>query len=79
MKFANVSCSQCGNDFGPGDHGFSHCQDHATKLEVIEGLSSWADGIREDLSTATREWERIAWGRQLMHLENAIRYLRGTP
>jgi hypothetical protein len=27
-KFENVSCSQCGRDFGPGDHGFSHCRDH---------------------------------------------------
>ena len=24
----NVSCSSCGNDFGPGDHGFSHCESH---------------------------------------------------
>lgn len=23
-----VSCSQCGQDFGPGEHGFSHCEDH---------------------------------------------------
>ena len=27
-KFENVSCSQCGKDFGPGFHGFSHCEDH---------------------------------------------------
>lgn len=27
-KFENVSCSQCGQDFGPGDHGFSHCENH---------------------------------------------------
>lgn len=27
-KFENVSCSQCGQEFGPGDHGFSHCQNH---------------------------------------------------
>jgi len=26
--FENVSCSQCGKDFGPGDHGFSHCDNH---------------------------------------------------
>jgi hypothetical protein len=30
-RFPNVSCSQCGNDFGPGDSGFSHCHDHAEK------------------------------------------------
>lgn len=27
-RFENVSCSQCGRDFGPGDHGFSHCENH---------------------------------------------------
>lgn len=27
-KFKNVSCSQCGGSFGPGDHGYSHCRDH---------------------------------------------------
>lgn len=27
-KFNNVSCSQCGEDFGPGEGGFSRCQDH---------------------------------------------------
>ena len=26
--FPRTSCSQCGQEFGPGDHGFSHCQDH---------------------------------------------------
>lgn len=30
-RFANVSCSQCGQEFGPGDHGFSHCANHRTK------------------------------------------------
>lgn len=27
-KFDNCSCSQCGKDFGPGEHGFSHCDSH---------------------------------------------------
>jgi DnaJ-class molecular chaperone len=27
-KFQNVSCSQCGRSFGPGNHGYSHCSDH---------------------------------------------------
>lgn len=28
-RFRNVSCSQCGRCFGPGDHGFSHCENHS--------------------------------------------------
>ena len=27
-RFAETSCSQCGQSFGPGDHGFSHCNSH---------------------------------------------------
>lgn len=28
-KFEQTSCSHCGSVFGPGDHGYSHCEDHA--------------------------------------------------
>ncbi|MBR7998294.1 hypothetical protein KDW53_03885 [Burkholderia vietnamiensis] len=28
-RFANVGCSACGQKFGPGSAGFSHCADHA--------------------------------------------------
>jgi len=28
-RFTNVYCSNCGKAFGPGDHGFSHCESHA--------------------------------------------------
>lgn len=31
-KFENVGCSSCGRDFGPGDHGFSHCENHSPAL-----------------------------------------------
>ena len=27
-KFENTYCSQCGREFGPGDHGYSHCENH---------------------------------------------------
>ena len=35
-KFENVSCSQCGKEFGPGDSGYSHCSDHKGKTPVDE-------------------------------------------
>jgi len=28
-RFDDVSCSSCGEGFGPGDNGFSHCESHA--------------------------------------------------
>jgi len=36
-KFANVFCSQCGQEFGPGDHGFSHCANHKRHNALGEG------------------------------------------
>ena len=27
-RFPDVGCSSCGQSFGPGDHGFSHCEHH---------------------------------------------------
>jgi len=38
-KFGNTSCSQCGEWFGPGEHGFSHCKDHHNKSSNIDLLS----------------------------------------
>lgn len=32
----NVYCSSCGGNFGPGDHGFSHCEDHADLVNEDE-------------------------------------------
>jgi predicted nucleic-acid-binding Zn-ribbon protein len=32
-RFKYVSCSQCGHDFGPGDHGYSHCIDHQIRSQ----------------------------------------------
>lgn len=44
-RFANVSCSHCGGDFGPGNHGYSHCEDHAPKRDVFDMLT----GLRIEL------------------------------
>ena len=27
-KFQQTFCSQCGGEFGPGDSGYSHCDQH---------------------------------------------------
>lgn len=32
-RFDKVSCSQCGGEFGPGEHGYSHCSDHRAEQE----------------------------------------------
>jgi len=35
-KFSQTSCSHCGAVFGPGDHGFSHCEDHRGMRKLPE-------------------------------------------
>lgn len=27
-RFERTYCAQCGAEFGPGEHGYSHCSDH---------------------------------------------------
>lgn len=34
-QFDETSCSQCGRTFGPGNHGFSHCRDHAHLISPV--------------------------------------------
>jgi hypothetical protein len=33
-RFDRVGCSQCGESFGPGDHGYSHCENHADRKPI---------------------------------------------
>lgn len=35
-KFPETSCSQCGREFGPGDSGFSHCDQHPGGVPPLE-------------------------------------------
>lgn len=37
-KYTETFCSQCGGAFGPGDSGFSHCDQHQglTNLDDME-------------------------------------------
>ena len=35
MKFQETYCSQCGGEFGPGDHGFSACSDHGNEFKTM--------------------------------------------
>lgn len=48
-KFASTHCSQCGGEFGPGDHGYSHCDDHRRGASVGGAKGG---GMMEDETTA---------------------------
>lgn len=34
VKYEKTFCSQCGGEFGPGEHGFSSCADHMKRCET---------------------------------------------
>lgn len=34
FRFPETFCSSCGGSFGPGDNGYSHCEDHAGKRNL---------------------------------------------
>jgi len=57
MKFETVSCSQCGQDFDFGYHGYSECSSH--KSEILRRA-------RIVLEMAENgEYPPIAWSKQL--------------
>lgn len=64
MRFQNTSCSQCGEDFGPGDSGFSHCSDH-TPFELFKRAHpelNWAEAEEisdEDLAAAAEFFDQL--------------------
>lgn len=62
MKFENVSCSQCGQNFGPSEHGFSHCSDHARRSPKAAGRTITAEERRAD-ELANEADKRISEGR----------------
>lgn len=53
-RFDKTFCSQCGREFGPGDHGFSHCSTHET-LAQVKADPMWATNEIERLWFALRE------------------------
>ena len=46
FKFNATYCSNCGQQFGPGDTGFSHCESHAGLFPVTVRSYGPADWVR---------------------------------
>lgn len=44
MKFDKTFCSQCGREFGPGDHGYSDCRSHGDRREELNAtVEKWIE------------------------------------
>ena len=57
-RFQCVSCSQCGNEFGPGDAGFSDCREHRSAAELQAIRDHHDDEYRSGLDKVGPQWER---------------------
>ena len=53
-KFNDTYCSQCGQSFGPGNHGYSHCDNHKGKTM---GKSIWTVSYRGFLQQVERQFD----------------------
>ena len=93
-RFNNVSCSQCGREFGPGNFGFSHCSDHSGESysKGIEAAAAWLDKRADDYDaehgsddpeTGTREYPGkgagLAYYSELRENADSIRELKTAP
>lgn len=66
-KFSETFCSQCGAAFGPGNYGFSHCDQHETAQRVVRmnaanpflnerrfAIQVWRGSRRDDFHAPSR-------------------------
>ena len=70
FKFPEVFCSQCGEGFGPGDNGFSHCESHAGLFPTEPHTFGPADWVR-----TFEEIKAEASAQAMAEIEEKRRYL----
>lgn len=78
-KFPNVSCSQCGRDFGPGYHGYSYCDQHQqTHLHIVIGKNGFVreQDARQTFDVVVKD---IADGQYDDDAVQVIRIVPGSP
>tara|TARA_R110000868_G_scaffold10649_1_gene51741 strand:- start:483 stop:791 length:309 start_codon:yes stop_codon:yes gene_type:complete len=59
FKFPEVFCSQCGQGFGPGDNGFSHCENHKGMFPLGPGIEEKRRYLAESKKPAEDLWSAI--------------------
>ena len=58
-RFDKTHCSQCGREFGPGEHGYSHCDDHVRDAApellaaILNSTAPWTPAMRAAIAKAT--------------------------
>lgn len=88
-RFLDVTCSQCGRNFGPGNFGFSRCEDHTGESYNlgIDAAAKWLDKRADDYDsehgstdpdTGTREYpgDGLDYINELRENADSIRELK---
>jgi hypothetical protein len=71
-RFPETHCSQCGGTFGPGDSGFSHCEDHPPYAKAYNPkIYANADQIECPSCRAHRNHCRLCGGSGVVTEEQA--------
>lgn len=63
-QFNKTYCSQCGGEFGPGNSGFSHCDQHVEKIR-FDNVSPTIKSVMMQFESALAR--RRAYGPPLKH------------
>lgn len=61
-KFDKTHCSQCGGEFGPGDSGFSHCDQHEQLSDrtAVRNSDEFSPGVKKAMEVFWSESDRLA-------------------
>lgn len=62
-RFPRVSCSSCGQSFGAGDSGFSHCWEHSGTPEQRATLAR----LTRELAELERQADEFMYGSYSLH------------
>lgn len=54
-RYPQTYCSQCGREFGPGPHGYSHCKDHDVHWRDFEKMT---DAQKAEAIALRPKWSR---------------------
>lgn len=68
-RFARVSCSQCGQSFGAGPSGYSHCWEHSGTPEQHATLAR----LTRELAELERLADEFMYGRYSLQGSEAYR------
>lgn len=63
-RFPKTYCSQCGGEFGPGDHGYSHCANHSNAARAIREAPTDIQSFIDDAIIELTKLKQVSIARE---------------